>query len=294
MSHSGYPRYSVSREWEDVMHHPDVRVQVVHEGVRYTYRWLVGNVCWVDEREIAARPPRTPQLTPVSREVAEHTICEMQAAWDRAHTVERPFEIGIPDPVADAARRAQAAKPRPDTRRMTDEERRAFNDDETRRNHEEHLRIFGEPDTSRFNQAKWRDPIQWQGEGFWYNLDHDWPVAVKTTTDHADTPRIGRGTTVGLRAVTDDGPFAQVITLNDQAWAIRRADGVPWADTLGAKECGVPELWVPVTAWSLTGPTPAGQPIPAADAQTSTWQVRTTRLEELDSAQQAGLTRPRG
>jgi hypothetical protein len=127
----------------------------------------------------------------------------------------------------------------------------------------------------RISETKRNDYPHWEQVGWVFRLRQ------------GSRARIGRnggedeGTLHGLRPVTDDGPLALVVELDDGVWALRRADGVTdWADTLDARDTTVKELAVPVTAWEVSdvpGPTDAVAP---AVGRTQTWTIRTTRLDD--------------
>jgi hypothetical protein len=133
-------------------------------------------------------------------------------------------------------------------------------------------KFAGQP-APRISRAKRDDYPHWERSGWGFRLRSGARITVAR-----DDGSTAEGHVLGLREVLDRGPLALMVDL-DGPWALRRAGGEIWAETVEADRVSVPDLEVPVTAWKLPGLPPTDVSVEPPARAVHEWTVRTNNLE---------------
>ena len=152
---------------------------------------------------------------------------------------------------------------------MTAEEIREWEQEQRAR---ARAKFAGQP-VPRISRAKRDDYPHWERSGWGFRLHAGAKIHVAR-----DDGSEAEGRVLGLREVLDRGPLALVVDL-DGPWALRRTGGETWAGEVDADRVLVPDLEVPVTAWELAAPPPAGVAVEPPARAVHEWTVRTNNLE---------------
>ena len=140
------------------------------------------------------------------------------------------------------------------------------------RQRERSRREFAGQPTPTVSRAKRDDHPHWQRHGWGFRLRAGAQVRVV----RADGRR-AEATSGGLRPVQGGGPPVLVVRMDDEAWALSRADGEVWADREDADRSPVDVLDVPVRAWRVQEDPPGGE-VAAPGRGVESWTARTNDL----------------